>query len=85
MRENTSRQPELWTFNKMMKQYPGMDGIKTGMTNEVGLFGATAERNNVRLIAVALGAPTSVERNNDIAKLFDYGFSQLHAEISGYW
>lgn len=80
MRENTSCQPELWTFNKMMKQYPGMDGIKTGMTNEAGFcLAATAERNNVRLIAVALGAPTSVERNNDIAKLFDYGFSQLHA------
>lgn len=80
MRADTTQQPELWTFNKMMKQYPGMDGIKTGMTNEAGFcLAATAERNNVRLMAIALGAPTSVERNQDIAKLFDYGFAQLQA------
>ena len=64
----------------MMKQYPGMDGIKTGMTSEAGFcLAATAERDNLRLIAVTLDAPTSKERNQDIARLLDYGFSQIRA------
>ncbi|NLN17991.1 MAG: D-alanyl-D-alanine carboxypeptidase [Firmicutes bacterium] len=80
MRPEGKRQPELWSFNKMLKQYPGMDGIKTGMTNEAGFcLAATAERDGLRLIAVTLNAPTSQERNQDIARLLDYGFSQLRA------
>ena len=80
MRAETKRQPELWTFNKMLKTYSGMDGIKTGMTGEAGFcLAATAMRNNVRLIAIALGAATSTERNKDIATMFDYGFAQIQA------
>ncbi|HHW08812.1 MAG TPA: D-alanyl-D-alanine carboxypeptidase [Firmicutes bacterium] len=85
MRPETKRQPELWTYNKMMKQYAGMDGIKTGMTNEAGFcLAATAERANLRLIAVVLGAPSSTERNKDVAKLLDYGFARRQAlKIAG--
>jgi D-alanyl-D-alanine carboxypeptidase (penicillin-binding protein 5/6) len=80
MRANTKRQPELWNFNKMLKQYNGLDGIKTGMTNEAGFcLVATAIRDDLRLIAVALGAPSSSERNNDITKLLDLGFGALKA------
>ncbi|MGI6081501.1 MAG: D-alanyl-D-alanine carboxypeptidase family protein [Limnochordia bacterium] len=80
MRPEGKRQPELWSFNKMLKQYPGLDGIKTGMTNEAGFcLAATAERDGLRLIAVTLNAPSSQERNQDIARLLDYGFSQLRA------
>lgn len=80
MRANTKRQPELWNFNKMLKQYNGLDGIKTGMTNEAGFcLVATAIRDDLRLIAVALGAPSSADRNSDIAKLLDLGFGTLKA------
>jgi D-alanyl-D-alanine carboxypeptidase (penicillin-binding protein 5/6) len=80
MRPEGKRQPELWTYNKMMKSYQGMDGIKTGMTAEAGFcLAATAERDHLRLIAVTLGAPTSKERNADVARLLDYGFTQLRA------
>ncbi|MGI6611397.1 MAG: D-alanyl-D-alanine carboxypeptidase family protein [Limnochordia bacterium] len=80
MRPEGKRQPELWSLNKMMKQYPGMDGIKTGMTNEAGFcLAATAERDSLRLIAVTMNAPTSKERNQDIARLLDHGFAQLRA------
>lgn len=80
MRPTGKRQPELWSFNKMLKQYAGMDGIKTGMTNDAGFcLAATAERDNLRLIAIALGAPSSKERNADISRLLDYGFATLRA------
>jgi D-alanyl-D-alanine carboxypeptidase (penicillin-binding protein 5/6) len=80
MRPEGKRQPELWNFNKMMRQYVGMDGIKTGMTNEAGFcLAATAERDNLRLIAVTMNAPTSKDRNQDVARLLDYGFGKLRA------
>ena len=59
-----------------------MDGIKTGMTSEAGYcLAATAARDGLRLIAVALGAPTAAARDEDIRRLLDFGFSQLKAEI----
>jgi D-alanyl-D-alanine carboxypeptidase (penicillin-binding protein 5/6) len=80
MRADGKRQPELWSFNKMLKQYAGMDGIKTGMTNEAGFcLAATAERDNLRLIAIALGSPSSKERNADVARMLDYGFANFRA------
>ncbi len=62
--------------NKLIKQYNGCDGIKTGFTNEaMYCLSATAKRGDTRLIAVALGEPTSKHRNNDIAEMFNYGFA----------
>lgn len=80
MRPDTIEQPVLWTYNRLMRTYPGMDGLKTGMTSEAGYcLAATAERDGLRLIAVTLGAPTSAARDEDIRRLLDYGFSQLKA------
>ena len=81
MRPETIEKPVLWTYNKMLRSYPGMDGIKTGMTNEAGYcLAATAVRDGLRLIAVTLGAPTAAARDADIRRLLDYGFSLLKAE-----
>lgn len=82
MRPETIERPVLWTYNKMLRSYPGMDGIKTGMTNEAGYcLAATAVRDGLRLIAVTLGAPTAAARDEDIRRLLDYGFSQLKAVV----
>ena len=63
MRPDTLERPVLWTYNRMLRSYPGMDGIKTGMTSEAGYcLAATAVRDGLRLIAVTLGAPTSAAR-----------------------
>lgn len=76
MRPETLKQPVLWSYNRMLRSYPGMDGIKTGMTSEAGYcIAATAERNGVRLIVVTLGASTGAEREEDVRRLLDYGFS----------
>lgn len=80
MRPNGQQKPVLWSFNHLLRSYPGMDGIKTGMTNEAGFcLAATAERDGLRLIAVTLGAATREDRDNDIRRLLDYGFSRLKA------
>ncbi len=78
MRPNGSGEPVLWSLNSMLRTYPGMDGIKTGYTREAGYnLSATAERQGVRVIAVNLGAATPDQRQADIQRLLDYGFSQL--------
>lgn len=80
MRRETLQRPVLWNYNKLLNSYPGMDGIKTGMTSEAGYcLAASAERDGVRLIAVTLGAATRADRDEDIRRLLDYGFSRLKA------
>jgi len=70
----------LRNTNNLVRFYEGCDGLKTGYTDEAGysLVG-TAQRSNVRVIAVVMKAPTSAVRNSDITKLFNYGFSRFKA------
>lgn len=80
MRPQTLQRPVLWNYNKMLNSYRGLDGIKTGMTSEAGYcLAASAQRDGLRLIAVTLGAATRQDRDEDIRKLLDYGFSRLRA------
>jgi len=67
---------DLGTTNTMMKVYDGMDGLKTGyhVKGKSNLV-ATAERGGRRLIAVVLGAPGPKQRNAEIERLLDSGFS----------
>nr|WP_068777844.1 D-alanyl-D-alanine carboxypeptidase family protein [Paenibacillus sp. FJAT-26967] len=58
--------------------YQGLDGLKTGHTNEAGYcFTGTAERNGMRLISVVMGAKTDPERFNQTRKVLDYGFTNF--------
>lgn len=66
----------LTNTNKLIKTYSGANGLKTGFTQEAGYcLSASATRDKTTLIAVVLGAATSKERNAQVAKLLDYGFS----------
>jgi serine-type D-Ala-D-Ala carboxypeptidase (penicillin-binding protein 5/6) len=56
--------------------YVGLDGLKTGHTDEAKYcFTATAERNGVRFISVIMGAKTEPKRFMETRKLLDYGFN----------
>ncbi|UUZ91296.1 D-alanyl-D-alanine carboxypeptidase [Paenibacillus sp. P25] len=58
--------------------YPGLDGLKTGHTNEAGYcFTATAERNGMRLISVVMGTATEPKRFEETKKILDYGFNNF--------
>lgn len=61
--------------NLLLWRYAGTDGLKTGHTKEAGYcLIASAKRNGMRLIAVAMGAPTFDSRDNDDQALLVYGF-----------
>ena len=72
----------LTNTNKLIKAYPGCNGIKTGFTAEAGYcLSASATRDDTHLIAVALGCETSKLRNAQVAKLFDYGFANFGSRV----
>lgn len=75
LRENTEKKFWLVNTNKLVRFYPGVDGLKTGFTAEAKYcLTATAQKNGMRVIAVVFGAPTSKARNAQISKMFDYAF-----------
>lgn len=77
LRENTDEKFWLVNTNRLVRFYPGVDGLKTGYTSEAKYcLTATAEKNNMRVIAVVFGAPTSKSRNAQVTKMLDFAFSQ---------
>ncbi|MFD3447890.1 D-alanyl-D-alanine carboxypeptidase family protein [Microbacteriaceae bacterium 4G12] len=77
LRQNTEKKFWLVNTNKLVRFYPGVDGVKTGFTTEAKYcLTASAMKNGMRVIAVVMGAPTSKERNAQVTKLLDYAFSQ---------
>lgn len=58
--------------------YQGLDGLKTGSTDDAGYcFTGTAERNGLRLISVVMGAKTEPKRFEETRKVLDYGFNNF--------
>lgn len=58
--------------------YPGLDGLKTGSTDDAGYcFTGTAERNGMRLISVVMGTKTEPKRFEETRKVLDYGFNNF--------
>ena len=54
----------LNNHNKLLGKMPGVDGLKTGYYRKAGYnIVATAERKNLRLVAVVLGSPTAKARD----------------------
>ncbi|MEK3808192.1 MULTISPECIES: D-alanyl-D-alanine carboxypeptidase family protein [unclassified Metabacillus] len=77
LREDTDKKFWLVNTNRLVKFYKGVDGVKTGFTNEAKYcLTATAKKDNMRVIAVVMGAPTPKDRNAQVTKMLDYAFSQ---------
>ena len=66
----------LVNTNKLIRNYKGATGLKTGSTS-VALFNlsASATRNDLSLIAVIMKAPSTKVRFSEAQKLLDYGFN----------
>ena len=76
IRENTVQKFWLVNTNKLLKSYPGVDGLKTGYTKEAGYcMVATAKRDGLRLISVVMKESEPKVRNQEISQVLDYGFS----------
>jgi serine-type D-Ala-D-Ala carboxypeptidase (penicillin-binding protein 5/6) len=68
----------LYTTNKLLGKYRGLDGLKTGYTRRAGsCLVATARRDSMRLIAVVLGARSERIRDREIARLLSWGFNNF--------
>ena len=81
LRENLDTKVWLVNTNKLVRFYDGIDGLKTGYTKGAGYcLTATANKNNMRLIAVVMGEETSQLRNSEITSMMDYGYAQYSLE-----
>ena len=77
LRENTDRKIWLVNTNRLVRFYDGVDGLKTGYTEEAGYcMTATAEKDGMRIIAVVMGEETSKIRNKEVSEMLDYAFAQ---------
>lgn len=66
--------------NRLVKEYEGTTGIKTGSTNEAGFcISASAKRGDLELIAVVLGSKTSQIRFDEAKRMLDYGFANFES------
>ena len=76
------RKTTITNTNKLVKFYNGCDGGKTGYTSEAKFcLSATAKRQNMRIIAVMIGADSSKVRNAAVSAMFDYAFANYSNQV----
>ena len=64
--------------NKLLSNYTGTDGIKTGYIDASGFnLVATVERNGVRLIGIVFGGRTGKTRDAHMVKILDKSFKRV--------
>ncbi len=72
----------LTNTNKLVYQFPGVDGLKTGFHAQAGFnVTATAQRDGVRMIAVVMGAPNSTVRFDEAKRLLAMGFNSYRKVV----
>ncbi len=71
----------LTNTNKLIRFYDGAIGLKTGSTSAAGFnLSAVAKRGDSMFIAVAMKAPTSDIRNEEVKQMLDYAFSNYETK-----
>jgi D-alanyl-D-alanine carboxypeptidase (penicillin-binding protein 5/6) len=70
----------LTNTNRLVRETGWVDGLKTGYYREAGFnVTATARRDNLRLIAVVMGAPQKRDCFGEAARLLTKGFGEYKA------
>jgi D-alanyl-D-alanine carboxypeptidase len=73
----------MWNHNRLLQEYDGADGIKTGYVNDSGFnLVASAQRDGVRLIAAVFGGASGRERDRHMMALLDQGFGQMGVAVA---
>ena len=76
---NNVKQPNR---NRLLWRDASADGLKTGHTDGAGYcLISSAKRNDMRLIAVVMGAPTDSSRADDSEALLNYGFRFYQTQL----
>ncbi len=66
------------THNKLIKTFPGADGLKTGYTRRSGFnLATTAVRKDQRLIGIVLGGRSSATRDRHMRDILNNGFAEI--------
>ena len=77
------KKPSIQTMvntNRLIKDYEGATGIKTGSTNEAkNCLAGSAKRGDLELITVIMGAETSQVRFDESKRMLDYGFANYES------
>ena len=78
----SGRKTEIVNTNKLTCYYKGCDSGKTGFTDEAGYcLASSVMRDDMRLVAVVMGAKTAKERFSESINLFNWGFSNFKNNI----
>ena len=78
----SGRKTELVNTNKLVRYYKGCNGGKTGFTDEAGYcLSASAEKGNLKFIAVSLGAKDAKTRFSNVTKLLEYAFNNFETQL----
>ncbi|WP_417517216.1 serine hydrolase [Minwuia sp.] len=71
----------MTSTNKLLTNYPGVDGLKTGYINDSGYnLAASAVRYNRRLVAVVIGGSTGARRDAEVQRVLSAGFKSAIAK-----
>ncbi len=80
--DNIKNKTVITNTNKLVRFYKGCDGTKTGFTNDaMHCISASAKRNDVRFIAIVLGAKSSDDRFSLAKELLNYGFANYKSQV----
>ncbi|WP_163577285.1 D-alanyl-D-alanine carboxypeptidase [Halomonas faecis] len=72
--------------NRLLDDYPGADGLKTGFIRASGFNVATsAVRHDRRILTVVMGGFTAASRDAHTADLLDRGYLRLAMQRRGDW
>jgi D-alanyl-D-alanine carboxypeptidase (penicillin-binding protein 5/6) len=70
---------KIKTINELLEMAPWVTGVKTGHTWKAGyVLVGSGERRGIKLISVAIDAPTDETRFSDNLELLEWGFRQYH-------
>ncbi len=72
----------LVNTNSLVRFYKGMDGLKTGFTDQAKYcLTSTMKKNDMRLIGVVMGVSTKEARNSDTISMMEYGFAIYNTKM----
>ena len=69
---------DMVNHNNLLGKVAGVDGLKTGFTNNAAFcLSATAQRNGRRVIVIAMGGESAQKRDLKVTELIERGFAAL--------
>lgn len=86
LQEFTYRGTRHTSHNRLVRDYPGADGLKTGFIRASGFnVATTAVHNDRRLVGIVMGGFSGASRDTHMANLLDRSFSRAGLRDQRTW